>query len=87
MRRLAWGLPARLKCGGMMEMANLLDVLNDETKVADDYHISLAQLIQLSYKRGKEDSEYLPKTMTIKLRNPKKLGLSVVSWLRQDGLD
>lgn len=25
--------------------------------------------------------------MTMRLRNPKKLGVSVVSWLRHDGLD
>jgi hypothetical protein len=42
---------------------------------------------EVVYKNTQGSTDDLPSTITIRLRKPRKLGVSVVSWLRHDGFD
>lgn len=60
---------------------NLLDVLDDQAQVAGNWPNGVSETERGSGGTG------VPSTMTMRLRKPRKLGVSVVSWLRQEGLD
>jgi hypothetical protein len=72
----------KVRAGGR----NLLDVFYYQTEVTSNCQLMSATVYRdKTYKQKQQGA--LPSTMTMRLRNPKKLGVSVVSWLRQDGFD